>query len=815
MTGSPRAITRLWTWLMATVTAATVLVIAEPAPAPVHAAQMEQTPFITWNMQGSSRGAKWTQTVGRLLSQVSLMMLQEVGPTPPPHSDRPGVDPVEFLTRGNETVTHTRWDYASARTGAAPAHIYFLQTDSNGGTAVGGRVNTAIATHEEPDEVQVVANPRNRGRTALGVRFGDDWYFSFHGLSGGGIDSADMVNAIAREVASWSATAGRTYAWTLGGDLNVEPGPLVGRLANSPAAQATLYPSGEATHQSGHELDYAIGSRYVGDDYPVYRLDGAGSDHYPVQVGGIRARGEVDQPPFPEDLLLDTAGDSTTQGVNSTEGSGYRLQLFEDMWGKVQSHGAPPPYIVVEGTRYRRDFVGDQRSGSVPDPDHDGVSGERIDEIAQRLDCTIPAYRPNVVTLHVGLNDMNQQWDLPDAPRRAGALIDQILEDAPETVVILAGVIPASKPGMQPRIDAFNAALPALVKERQDRGEHVLLAPMDMVPVTEVDGAHPNDAGYRKMAEVFGNAIWRAHYLGWIKDPVPGNGQECPAESESKAGPGWRALGIVAPGMAAPEGRTDLADFNGDRRADYVRVPDEGPLRIALNTQDEPGKPHWVDVASGFDVTEFEVDGIHFADLNGDGRDDIVRVRRPRGDSTDGWVVYHENKGVSDGQVAWGTAVSVEVGVIGVPREAVRFADVNGDGRDDYLRVGDGGAVHAYVNLPTEDDWYSWEEHLNWAPGVSYGSRDKLRLADVDGDRRADYLMVGADGSVHAYLNNGLKDTDADGRRFTERLDFVRATGYPGDKAAFRDISGDGKADYVVVYDGGSVRAWLNRGGNT
>jgi hypothetical protein len=27
--------------------------------------------------------------------------------------------------------------------------------------------------------------------------------------------------------------------------------------------------------------------------------------------------------------------------------------------------------------------------------------------------------------------------------------------------------------------------------------------------------------------------------------------------------------------------------------------------------------------------------------------------------------------------------------------------------------------------------------------------------------------------------------------------------------------NGDGKADYLVVYDGGAVRAWLNRGGNT
>ncbi|MFC7310413.1 hypothetical protein ACFQVC_40155 [Streptomyces monticola] len=50
---------------------------------------------------------------------------------------------------------------------------------------------------------------------------------------------------------------------------------------------------------------------------------------------------------------------------------------------------------------------------------------------------------------------------------------------------------------------------------------------------------------------------------------------------------------------------------------------------------------------------------------------------------------------------------------------------------------------------------------------------------------------------------------------FKEHRYFVKETGYPGAKSTFRDISGDGKADYVVVYDGGSVRAWLNRGGNT
>ncbi|MFF3327721.1 FG-GAP-like repeat-containing protein [Streptomyces sp. NPDC002889] len=124
---------------------------------------------------------------------------------------------------------------------------------------------------------------------------------------------------------------------------------------------------------------------------------------------------------------------------------------------------------------------------------------------------------------------------------------------------------------------------------------------------------------------------------------------------------------------------------------------------------------------------------------------------------------------------------------------------MNGDGRGTPLQ----GGKHV------------WEEWKNWAPGVSYGSRDRLRLADISGDRQADYLMVGTappkQGAVHAYINDGGRG----GGGFTERLNFVKQTGYPGDKVMFADISGDGKADYLVVYDGGAVRAWLNRGGNT
>ena len=50
---------------------------------------------------------------------------------------------------------------------------------------------------------------------------------------------------------------------------------------------------------------------------------------------------------------------------------------------------------------------------------------------------------------------------------------------------------------------------------------------------------------------------------------------------------------------------------------------------------------------------------------------------------------------------------------------------------------------------------------------------------------------------------------------FDKRHNFARASSYPRQYVQFNEISGDGRADYLVIYDGGAVRAWLNRGGNS
>lgn len=258
--------------------------------------------------------------------------------------------------------------------------------------------------------------------------------------------------------------------------------------------------------------------------------------------------------------------------------------------------------------------------------------------------------------------------------------------------------------------------------------------------------------------------------------------------------------------MSTPERHADLVDLNNDRRADSVGIAADGSVPGALNTQGEPGRPDWVDQGIISPGRGHGPEAVRFADIAGDGRDDYLLVGEAGSVRPGATTVPAARTAPTTGQ----TSASSPPGVSGITRDHLRLADVNGDGRDDYVRVSDAAAIHAYVNTRTSTGGIHWEEHLNWAPGVSYGSLDKLRLADVNGDSGADYLMVGSDARVHAYINDG----GAGAGGFTPYLDYVTPIDMPGSKMTFRDISGDGRADYVGIYTGGSVVAWLNRGGN-
>ncbi|MFC1414795.1 ricin-type beta-trefoil lectin domain protein [Streptacidiphilus sp. N1-1] len=209
-------------------------------------------------------------------------------------------------------------------------------------------------------------------------------------------------------------------------------------------------------------------------------------------------------------LRLMPLGDSITWGVGSPSGNGYRSFL----WDRLAAEG------------HSSDFVGSGRNGTMADPDNEGHSGWRIDQIAGIADSVMARYQPNVVTLEIGTNDLNGNYQVPTATDRLSALIDQITNDTPG-VTVLVGTLIVSTSGTEEQYrQAFNTKLPAIVQAKQAAGRHVRLVDMSALTAADLsDTLHPNDNGYSKMADAFNTGVQAADAAGWIKPPGGAAGQ--------------------------------------------------------------------------------------------------------------------------------------------------------------------------------------------------------------------------------------------------------------------------------------------------
>ncbi|MFB7508917.1 GDSL-type esterase/lipase family protein, partial [Streptomyces broussonetiae] len=212
----------------------------------------------------------------------------------------------------------------------------------------------------------------------------------------------------------------------------------------------------------------------------------------------------------PADVRLMPLGDSITWGVGSPSGNSYRGSL----WNQLAAEG------------HALDFVGSGRNGTMSDPDNEGHSGWRIDQITGIADSVLARYRPNVVTLEIGTNDLNGNYQVPTAPDRLRALIDRITGDVPAVAVLVGTVIVSTSGTEEANRPAFNAKLPEIVTAEQAAGKHVRLVDMSGLTTADLaDSLHPNDNGYRKMADAFNAGVQAADAADWIKPPVSVGGQ--------------------------------------------------------------------------------------------------------------------------------------------------------------------------------------------------------------------------------------------------------------------------------------------------
>lgn len=146
------------------------------------------------------------------------------------------------------------------------------------------------------------------------------------------------------------------------------------------------------------------------------------------------------------------------------------------------------------------------------------------------------------------------------APDRLGSLIDQCIQGNPDAVVIVAQIVSSGDSATEARIQTFNNAIPGVVAQRANAGHHVVVVDMRSVTTAYLkDDLHPNDAGYKMMADLWFASIQAVGAKGWIKpplglDPIGGSTAACSSGQKQRClgNPVWynpSASGIIASGV--------------------------------------------------------------------------------------------------------------------------------------------------------------------------------------------------------------------------------------------------------------------------
>ncbi len=187
--------------------------------------------------------------------------------------------------------------------------------------------------------------------------------------------------------------------------------------------------------------------------------------------------------------------------------------------------------------------------------------------------------------------------------------------------------------------------------------------------------------------------------------------------------------------------------------------------------------------------TGLAAEGIHIADYDGDGRDDMLLVywdKRAVGPKA-GIRLYRNEEGLAF------TDVTTETGIGSIDERDALLADLDGDGELDLVQLSPDRVV---VSLAQDGRF-----ERTWDRGVSEGTA--LAAGDADGDGDTDlYVLQGkSDGGAHDII---LRNA-GDGSDFST-IDVPEVRGGSEDDVIALDYDSDGRADFLALNGRNSQR---------
>jgi hypothetical protein len=242
-------------------------------------------------------------------------------------------------------------------------------------------------------------------------------------------------------------------------------------------------------------------------------------------------------------------------------------------------------------------------------------------------------------------------------------------------------------------------------------------------------------------------------------------------------------------------------DINGDGKPDLV-LADASATGGAIVLFQDPANPGKFLAPMTLAVNANSAAAVTIGDLNGDGAPDIVAATSDANGNNGAIYVFYQNA------TTRGTFLAPVTVPAGAQPEAVRIADVNGDGLPDIavanLDPGADGTGSAGVSVLLQDAAHpgSFLAPVTYA---TQGDAIDVAVADLNGDGKPDLVVANLEPGPSGSVSVLLQDPARPGV-------FLAATSYRGFglplAVAIGDLNGDGHPD-IAVADGVSATVML------